>query len=222
MRSLTRAVTTLLNATPITTPTAISTTLPRSRNCLKPPISFTLLRPCNLGIHIMDQVARQGNGRKDCEKKRGGKLAPKTGRRSERLDRGHHQALRTPTHVETDLSPDLQALEAWRGAANRSTDYRDKGKLEGKLAAALGTDSAREVGAVQAHDHAAVEIFRKSFTIECVVSHAARPRHGWIEEHFLTSCGHGEKEHAKLSKSQQSGRTWCFGRTPSLRGYRRD
>src|SRR5437762_9800518 len=43
-RSFTKAVITAANAIPITTPTARSTTLPRSRNVLKPRISVLSLR----------------------------------------------------------------------------------------------------------------------------------------------------------------------------------
>src|ERR1700687_2781814 len=43
MRSLTNAVTTVPKATPITTPTARSTTLPRKRNALNPFMTLSLL-----------------------------------------------------------------------------------------------------------------------------------------------------------------------------------
>src|SRR5438067_4340824 len=42
-RSLVKAPTTLANAAPITTPTAMSTTLPRRMNCLKPLSMIVLL-----------------------------------------------------------------------------------------------------------------------------------------------------------------------------------
>src|SRR5260370_39428658 len=45
MMSLTRAVTIVPNAAPMTTPTARSTTLPRKINCLKPDIIWASLHP---------------------------------------------------------------------------------------------------------------------------------------------------------------------------------
>src|SRR2546421_2203549 len=50
-RSLVKAVTTVAKAAPMTTPTAISTTLPRRMNCLKP-LSMGILRSLESAINV--------------------------------------------------------------------------------------------------------------------------------------------------------------------------